>query len=162
MITKIIIVSVFFSAMHVQAASLHMQFLGKTNIPGMDIEGELKQPIKLETEQSDSQVTIPIKSLKTGMDSRDDHMYQEIFKNKDIQFSLANMQECLSKELCQAKLKLTFAGVEKEFEVEVKKQGNVKIAKFPIKLTDFKITPPSKFGVSVEEVVEVSVEVHDN
>lgn len=153
----LIALCVFFPIMSVQAVSLHVRFLGKTNIPGMEIEGELKTPLKLEK----SQGIIPIKSLKTGMESRDDHMYEEIFKNKDIHFSLTNMEECLSKETCQAEIKIKMADVEKALKVKVEKKGTVRNAKFPIKLTDFKIAPPSKFGVSVEEVVEVSVEVRD-
>jgi polyisoprenoid-binding protein YceI len=152
----LIILSVSIPFMHVQAESLHVQFVSKTNIPGMSIEGTLEKPIKLHADK----VEIPIKSIKTGMESRDDHMYKEIFKNKNIRLSFVNFNECIGKESCKAEVNLEMAGRMKKLTIPVKKKEHVKLATFKVKLTDFQIVPPEKFGVVVEDDVEVSIEVH--
>lgn len=151
----LIALSVFIPFKHVQAESLHMQFLSKTNIPGMSIEGRLSESIKMK----ESEFEIPIKKMKTGMDSRDEHMYEEIFKNKNIRLSIVNFKECIGKESCAAEVNLEITGFKKKLTIPVRQKEDVKLANFTVKLTDFQIHPPKKFGVQVEDQVEVRIEV---
>lgn len=111
----LIALSVFVPVLCAQANSLHVQFIGKTNIPGMDIEGKSQTPIRI----TGNKGIIPIKLLKTGMESRDEHMYQEIFKNKDIKFELLNLEECLGLKSCDAKVQLEIANSSKTIIVKV-------------------------------------------
>lgn len=139
----------------VQAKSLRMSFIAKTNIPGMTIEGETEKPVALKSSQS----SIAFGSLKTGMESRDEHMYDDIFKKKDINFQVFNFETCLAQKKCDAEIQINLAGKSKNIKLPIEIVSGAIETKFSIKLTDFEITPPEKFGVKVEDQVEVSVHV---
>lgn len=139
----------------VQAKSLRMSFVAKTNFPGMTIVGETEKPVALKSSLS----SIAFKSLKTGMESRDEHMYDEIFKKKDIKFKVINFDSCLAEKKCNADIEINIAGKSKNIKLPIEIVSGAIETKFSIKLTDFDITPPKKFGVKVEDQVEVSVNV---
>lgn len=108
------------------------------------------------------ELTIPVESLKTGMNLRDKHMRERIFtakdgKTPDVVFK-AGSAKCESS--CDVTGTLTIRGETRPQLIHITlknpthAQGTAKV-----ELSKFGIEPPSQAGVKVSDAVDVSFEV---
>lgn len=130
---------------------------------------DLKAKITVDVKLLTANLIINLKTLVTGIDTRDNHMkdkYLEIAKFptaelniKDLQ--LPNVLEDIKVNQAEQAFKgeLQLHGVKKEVEgtyaLEVSK-GKIKVlAKFSLNLSDFKIDIPSYIGIKVADKVNI-------
>jgi hypothetical protein len=156
-----------------------LEFNVLTNVPAVEFSGELTGSGKFLMNHtvdkngaevvSMESVSIPIKSLTTGIDMRDEHMWDKIFKDKAglmPNLELVSKSACpikSGKNICQIKGIISFAGKSSELLAKVvitKSEALIKMdSNFSISLTKMGITPPSYMGVTVEDNVEVKMEL---
>ena len=116
--------------------------------------------------QCDFLIAVPVKSFDTGDSNRDLHMLQA---TRGGQFPLVSVRTHLpetasSAETVEADLEIEFAGQMAHYEhVSFKQvtQGNQSriSGTIPLKLSDFKIDPPSLLSMPVKNEVPVRVEM---
>jgi polyisoprenoid-binding protein YceI len=153
--------------MDVSAATAKIDFVAHTNVSGVKVEGEvtgakvqydIKSPIG-------AVVEMDVFDLKTGMDSRDEHLREKVFAAKKagevkIQFTVSDLN-CA--ETCTVKGLLKIKDIEKVLEIPVK--ANTERTRISgvtqVNLTDFKLKRPSFMGVKVEEAVDVNFEIRE-
>ena len=114
--------------------------------------------------------SVPVKSIKTGMSLRDEHMYHKIFQAAsgefpDIQFTstAGSCQVSAQKKTCVATGTLTIAGKSRDqtISVLVSKQDKRYRAtgETSISLSRFDIPRPRQFGVTVKNDVRITVDI---
>lgn len=140
-------------------AEVSIQFEARTNLPGVIIEGNLERPYQFIAKE-DQAFEIPLKNLKTGMDLRDEHMYQEIFAGKNPGFKFSGLANCLETKPCVFKTTLRIQAREKVFEIPLERKKNQLRGEFEVKLSDFDIKAPEKFGVRVLDQVRIKIHGH--
>lgn len=105
--------------------------------------------------------TLPLESLKSGVDLRDEHMKKKYFEVE--KFPAAKITAV---EGTQGKFKGTLEvhGVSKPIEGTYEISGNVVTAKFKTKISDFGIPKASYLGIGAKDdvAVEVSLPVKTN
>lgn len=138
-------------------ANLSLNFLAKTNVPGVSVEGKLKNPITFLL-NNPLEISIPVEKLTTGMDMRDQHMRSEVFSGKPIKIvtNKSETEKCLNGNE-KIKLTLNLGNVEKEQTLNCKKESNKIFVSTRVFLSDFQIDRPNKFGVKVKDEVEVDI-----
>ena len=101
---------------------------------------------------------VPIESLKTGIDLRNQHMWKRLDKGK--QFTHVTVTN-VKAENGKGTAKITIAGKTKEdLEFTFKDEGNNQAeAYFKLNLKDFEIKDVSYLGVGVEDEVNLKVKV---
>ncbi len=103
--------------------------------------------------------SVKVESLKTGMGLRDTHLH-ELLKSKQnptIEFTPAVPLE-LKDGPFSGDMKI--AGVTNKVSGKLSVAGKKATFKGPVKLSDFKITPPEWKGTTIDNVVEVTVEAN--
>lgn len=153
-----------------------IDFVAPTNRDFITIHGssnEINGQLKL-FENGDSilleniNIQIPIKSLKTGMSLRDNHMHEKIFKTSkgtmpDIVFNSEKVV-CKNTKECDVEGNLTInekpnkitirVSIDKKDEGGYSAKGEMKVM-----LKDYDITPPEQFGVQVQNEVKISIDL---
>jgi hypothetical protein len=116
--------------------------------------------------QCDFLIAVPVQSFDSGDSNRDSHMLQS---SRGAQFPLASvrarlLEEALDAPLIDADLEIQFAGqtvLYKHVPLQRVSQGNqVRITgTIPVKLSDFKIDPPSLLTIPVKNDAPVTVDL---
>lgn len=143
-----------------------VEFLVDTNIKMFKFKGEAQElQSKLEhtgTTLKHVELTIPVQSLKTGMDMRDRHMRERIFttadgKTPDIVFK-ADSLSCTGQ--CQLTGTLTIRGETRPqiLQLSLKDSTHVE-GTAKVELSKFGIEAPSQAGVKVADAVDVHFDV---
>jgi polyisoprenoid-binding protein YceI len=155
-------------------------FEAGTNVPGIEIKGASSLLSGRASVSHDSSgllieqihVTLPVKSLATGMKVRDEHMRKYIFTTAggqlpDVEFSAAQAA-CRPNSgpedfTCQVAGDLSIRGVSHAFSItlNVKEQESGSTLTYRaigdgvVRLSDYGIAPPSQFGVSATNEVKL-------
>lgn len=117
------------------------------------VDGELQVSAQGFTAKN---ISMPIGSLKTGIELRDDHMKKKYFEMG--QFPKANLVEGQGAG-GRFQGKLEVHGVLHPISGTYQASGKVLEAKFKCKLSDFKIKEAKYMGVGVDDEVTVSVKL---
>ncbi len=148
----LLLVLLTFTIQNLFAAKLSLSFKAKTSIPGMDINGKLKEPILFDLKKMS--FIIPVESLDTGLELRDKEMRNLIFNNKDISISYNLPKNCsITSCLSEFKIKINDKSHSYQLKIEDSK------SRLNLKLSDFNIKRPERLGVSVKDLVEVKFDV---
>jgi polyisoprenoid-binding protein YceI len=156
-------------------------FHSSTNVPGIEVKGTSNAlTAKADVQESDGglivekvEATVPVKSLATGMKTRDEHMRKYIFatsggQEPDLYFS-ADSATCPAAGAsqgfaCQLSGNLSIRGVARPFAINLKVKGQSGASSFRVagdgivKLSDYGIAPPTQFGVKPANEVEVHLD----
>ena len=152
-----------------------VSFEATTNVPGIEIKGTSSSLAGIANVSHESgsllvnqiHVSLPVKSLATGMKVRDEHMRKYIFTTEsgqtpDVEFT-AEQVSCPAagsgEFACQVNGALTIRGVAHAFQTKlnVKEQGTAFRGSGDgvVKLSDYGIKQPTQFGVSAGNEVKV-------
>ena len=131
------------------------------DVPGMSFQAKtskLKGSVKKEGDvYKADKLYVKVKSLKTEMDLRDEHLRDklEYKKHSKIVVSQGVAKGGKGKAIIEIK------GVKKPINFSYQESGGLFIAKFPLSLKDFGITGISYMGLGVKDkvVVEASVPI---
>jgi polyisoprenoid-binding protein YceI len=164
-------ISAFGSADPVQLGKV--EFLVDTNVKMFQFKGEAKE-LHSKLERNGSQlksveISIPVDSLKTGMDMRDRHMKARIFTKKDgttpdVTFK-GDKSDCKPGEAasvlkCEVQGKLSIRGESRPQTLSlVLKDGSTAQGETLVELSKFGIEAPAHAGIKVSNIVKVSFEV---
>ena len=139
-----------------QSSNLKFDFLAKTNIPGVKILGNLRSAQKIKLEKG-YQIKIPVKSLVTGLEIRDEHMWKKVFQNKDMEIAIEDLSCGKSQKTCSFNLKVKIAETSQNIKLNLSNDDGNLSGKFKILLSDFKIPEQSEMGVRVKDEVAINV-----
>jgi len=163
----------------VEIESGSASFEAGTNVPGIEIKGTSSTLLGHASVRHDGsgllleqvEVSLPVKSLATGMKVRDEHMRKYIFtaadgRVPDLEFTAAqvNCQTAAAGGfLCQVDGSLSLRGTARPFHISlsVKEQSSGASSTFHaagdgvVKLSDYGISSPSQFGVSAANEVKL-------
>ena len=140
------------------ARELDFSFLAKTNMPGVSVEGKSLKGIRLQNTKKGN-VEIDLNNLSTEMELRDEHMREEVFKGQNINISFQEIDNCENSNPCKVKVDIEINKISSSRELVFSKEGSDLKSKTVLNLEEFKITPPSKFGVRVLPEIEVVINV---
>jgi polyisoprenoid-binding protein YceI len=160
-----------------QVADGTAQFDAATNIPAISVHGE---STKLQGRASvrpsgdgiaieQMEATLPVQSLKTGMELRDEHMRKRVFMTADGQLPdlkfVADKADCSGSEresTCEVSGQLSIRGTTRPFTINLKvnKSGDGYHAAGDgtVKLSAYGIERPSQLGVSTEDEVSLHLD----
>jgi hypothetical protein len=102
---------------------------------------------------SADEIIVNVKSLKTGIDLRDQHFWKHLNFEKFNKVVISNLKGQNGKATAQ----LEVAGVKKPVTISYKEDGTNIVAKFKVKSHDFKLPPADYMGIGVEDEVEGEV-----
>lgn len=153
-----------------------------TNLPGLQVEGKstlVRGRVKVTSSEGglvlqQIEVSVPVRSLATGIALRDEHMRKYIFTAADgavpdIEFK-GERAECsasvpVQEFVCPVTGQLSFRGLSRPWSLKLrarKQAGAVSTYRAAgdavVKLSDYSITRPSQFGVKPANEVKVHVE----
>ena len=134
-----------------------LKFFVRTGVPGFNFEGRLKQNLSFKKKGSNLHLSIPSEELTTDLSLRDRHMYEKIFKKKDIQF--LGIVKCRGVK-CRGSGKLKIGDEEKKMKFSLKKKGKYFKISYKLKLSDFLIEPPEFMNVKVDNEIFIVILVH--
>jgi len=153
----------FDAATNVSAISVH----GKsTDVRGRAVVRQAGEAIAIEQLEAH----VPVKTLRTGLGLRDDHMRKHIFTTSDGQVPdlefLSERTSCSpaspGESTCNVSGKLTIRGIERPFTIalKVKKTGDAYTAQGDsvVKLSTYGIERPSQFAVTTTDDVRLHLE----
>ena len=110
-------------------------------------------------------ITVPVKSLDTGLSMRNDHMqkkYLEVAKFPDITFNIEGASIDLKPETT-VRGNFSIHGVQKQVEVPVTTSTDEKTvsikSQFPINILDYGIEQPKFAVVKMEPEVQLNIEL---
>lgn len=106
-------------------------------------------------EVSASDITVNLKSLKTGVELRDKHTQKHLQTDKFPEAVLISATGKGGKGTGKIKIK----GIEKDIAGTYKVEGKTLKAEFPLTLSDFNIKDINYMGVGVEDEVKLMVTV---
>ncbi len=109
--------------------------------------------------------TFPLKTLKTGMDLRDEHMHEKYLETQKYPLAKLILPSFELKDSGTIQATLKLHNVEKEIEVhyEASKSDKLKVtATFQIILADFGIEIPSFQGITVAKEISLAVNLTAN
>lgn len=156
-----------FFCMDVSAATAKIDFVAHTNVSGVKVEGEVTgAKVQYDVKNaSGAVIAMDVFDLKTGMDTRDEHLREKVFAAKKegevkIQFTVKDLK-CA--EECKVTGMLKIKEIEKELEIPVKANAErTKISGVAqVNLTDFNLKRPSFMGVKVDESVDINFEIRE-
>lgn len=155
----LLIVLSFFASVH--AATAKIDFVARTNMPGVAVEGAAED-VKVQYQKSAPQETVvelDVFALKTGMGKRDQHLREKVFAAKTpgslIRFQLTE----LTGEEARGKLKIK--DVERDISFPVERTAGGFQGKMEISLSEFQLPRPSFMGVKVEEKVAITFRLEE-
>jgi len=159
---KLFFVLMIFSQLtYAKALTMKINFIASTNIPGMEIRGQVNDQIIQSIEMDKTSIkklSIELKSkqLTTGLELRDEHLH-EFLKYSKIVFS--NTSICtFKKSVCDMSGFITVAGKKEAIQVEVIKTKKQLRSQIKLKLSQFELERPSFAGVSVNDVILINIE----
>ncbi len=149
-------------------------FKAATNVPGVSVEGRSKEFRTLKAEFSEDLLSLQkldaeldAQTLKTGIDLRDQHMFEKVFLVLSAKEKPVHLKMHLEKPLCQKDkggIKCTgladFVFGKKsfqkniEFKLDDKQNSNVV---FNVSLKELQIDIPSYLGIELEDQVNIEV-----
>ncbi len=155
-----------------QLVKSHLSFEAKTNVPGLTVSGEapvseviLKQNKNI---LENLQGIVKVAELKTGIELRDEHMYEKVFQNEkglrpDIKLK-GSFDSCEVKNssMCKLNANIEIRGKENPITLElvIEKTGDREFkmsSKFPLSLKKYEIDIPAYMGVKVKDSVEIEL-----
>ncbi len=131
------------------------------DVPGMSFQAKsskIKGSVKKEGSNfKASELSVKVKSLKTEMDLRDEHLREKLDYKKHSKIIVSDGVATGGK----GKAKIEIKGVKKDIAFTYVEKGGLFVAKFPLSLKDFGITGISYMGLGVKDkvVVEASVPI---
>jgi polyisoprenoid-binding protein YceI len=158
-------------------------FEAATNVPGVEVKGKstaLSGHVTITRDErgftlAGIDVVVPVKSLATGMNVRDEHMRKYIFTAGDSQLpdvrflgeTVACPAALTSQEVtCRVSGTLSIRGTARPFTVNlhVRSQSGSSAALHgsgdaAVKLSDYGISAPSQFGVTANDEVKLHLDL---
>ncbi len=131
------------------------------DVPGMSFQAKTSKIKGKVMKDGDkfkvSELSVKVKSLKTEMDLRDEHLREKLDYKKHSKITVSQGVAAAGK----GKAKIEIKGVKKDINFTYKEVGGLFVAKFPLSLKDFGITGISYMGLGVKDkvVVEASVPI---
>jgi polyisoprenoid-binding protein YceI len=125
---------------------------------------QLQGMINLET--NEVEFSLPVKSIKTGIDKRDNHMYEllNVDQNPNALFKgslIDNYKKENRKQTVKVKGDFTLAGVTRQVTItgslEPVKNGLKLIADWSLMITDYNVERPSILFVKVDDKHDLSI-----
>ncbi len=134
-----------------KALEVDMNFDVDTNMPGVSFKVNLKETTKLSyVPGKDKELKIPTKNLTTGMDMRDEHMQEMVFKSGgDLVFKIAE-DNCAKGAPCSVQGEFIVEGKSKKATLNFVKSGDFLEAPIEFLLKEDFAIEASRMGVSVE------------
>lgn len=145
------------------SGKLNFKFKATTNVPGVKINGELKE-VKTFSLESGAKVVIPAAELDTGLAMRDTHMRKDIFNEKDVEITVKSVEDCLKQTKCKIPITIKIQDAMKDYDLVASTENKKNYSgNLELKLSDFNIPQPSKMGVKVRDAIDIefNVEVLD-
>jgi polyisoprenoid-binding protein YceI len=155
-------------------------FESATNVPGVEVKGKSNSLTGHLTITRDEHgltlegidVSLPVKTLATGMKVRDEHMRKYIFTTgdgqlPDLRFSADSLtcpvNASSQESTCQIAGQLNIRGIAHQFamNLNVRAQSGTTFhgaGDAVVRLSDYGITPPSQFGVSASNEVKLHID----
>lgn len=157
-------------------------FESATNVPGVEVKGKsvsLTGHLRITRDDhgltlEGIDVSLPVKTLATGMKVRDEHMRKYIFTTgdgqvPDLRFSADSLtcpvNASRQEAMCQVSGQLSIRGIAHPFamNLNVKAQPGTTYSLHGagdavVRLSDYGITPPSQFGVSASNEVKLHLD----
>lgn len=151
-----------------------VSFKAETNVPGVNIEGVSKTFNTLKSSFSDDNLSlnkieaeIDAKTLKTGIDMRDQHMYEKVFmvlSNKENPVLLKMVMDktkCINSGdnlNCDGIANFTFGkkSFTKKIDLKFDKQLST-IVSFNVSLKELGVSIPSYLGIELEDEVAINM-----
>ncbi|TLP70555.1 YceI family protein [Maribacter sp. ACAM166] len=127
---------------------------------------QLQGMINLETNVVE--FSLPVKSIKTGIDKRDNDMYEllNVEQNPNVLFKgslIDNYKKENRKQIVKVKGDFTLAGVTRQVTItgslEPVKNGLKLIADWSLRITDYNVERPSILFVKVDDKHDLSISV---
>lgn len=100
-----------------------------------------------------SYIFVPIKSLKSNIELRDEHIANYLSEKKIRNLV---MTEMLAKEKI-GRGKISVNGIEKKIDFTVKHSGANITSEFKLRLSDFKLKRPTFMGISLDDEILIKV-----
>lgn len=115
-----------------------------------------------ETKKTSGSFKVPLTTIKTGMDLRDDHMINKYLEAKKFPHATLTLMPFTLEEEGEIKGTLELHGVKKDVSVtyertQLKEKTISFNTNFDLSLTDFQIAIPSFQGITVAKEVSVAV-----
>ncbi|MGZ3789656.1 MAG: hypothetical protein ACXVLQ_14095 [Bacteriovorax sp.] len=151
-----------------------VSFKAETNMPGVNIEGSSKNFKTLKADFSDDfksikkiEAEIDAETLKTGIDLRDQHMYEKVFFVLSAKEKPALLKMILDKATCEKEsagikckgdANFTFGkkAFSKKIDLKFDNLQNTQVA-FNVSLKELALEIPSYLGIELEDNVSVLV-----
>ncbi len=154
-----------------------VSFRAETNVPGLTIEGSSKIFKKLSADFSDDlltlkkiEVELDAQTLKTGIDLRDQHMFEKVFLVLSAKEKPALLKMNLDKATCEKTASILIKcngeanflfgkkAFSKKIELNFDKNQNTDVS-FNISLKELAIEIPSYLGIELEDSVVIKMKV---
>ena len=155
----------------------NVSFKAETNMPGVSIEGNSKNFKVLKADFSDDflnikkiEAEIDAETLKTGIDMRDQHMYEKVFWVLSGNEKPAHLKMTMDKIACEKKTNLlnckgeaAFLFGKKNFkrnlEFNLDSKNNTELI-FNISLKELALEIPSYLGIELEDTVAIKMQAN--
>lgn len=98
-------------------------------------------------------ISLKLKTLKTGIDLRDEHLWEYLKTKSYPKAVLRNLTGASGK----ASANLEVNGVKKDVQMTYTEEKNLVHAVLNLKASEFNLPPKSYFGVGVEDQVQIKV-----
>lgn len=115
-----------------------------------EIQGDI---FKKEEKVISKKITIPINSLKTGIDLRDEHLWKHVNYSKH-QFAI--LTELIGQN-GHATAMLEVAGIKRPIKISYQEKKDQLIGQFKISASEFKLPRAEYLGIGVEDEVVAEV-----
>lgn len=126
--------------------------VGSFNIESAKIKGKLKKKGDVYTGKN---LYVKVKTLKTGIELRDDHMKKRLSPKKHPKIIVSKVKAKGGK----GKGVISVKGIKKPFKFTYDVEGKLMMAKFKLNLMDFKIKDLKYAGVGAKKIVEVEANI---
>ncbi|MFA5582575.1 MAG: YceI family protein [Bacteriovoracaceae bacterium] len=111
--------------------------------------------VKTDTGFHSKRIEINIQNLKTGIDLRDEHLWEHLNSKTHSKATLTELKATNG----NATAMLEVNGVKVPVSINYVDSGNVVDANFKVKASDFKLPPKSYLGVGVSDEVSINVKM---
>jgi hypothetical protein len=120
------------------------------------VSGDLKGKLVKAGEQfSVKKIGLRVKTLKTGIDLRDEHLWGHLNSQEHPRAYLTNVAGKDGK----ASGELEVNGVKKTISIQYSEKDGHVLARFEVKASDFSLKKASYLGVGVEDIVTIDIDL---
>lgn len=125
--------------------------VGSFTVESNDIEGTLTK-LKDQDIFTANELKVPVASLKTGLDLRDEHMRERMRHKEHKHVIISNIKA----EKGKGTAKVTIGGISSsvDFTYKPQSEGYIEVS-FPLDLTKYKIEDINYKGIGVEDEVSI-------